>query len=323
MTALLDLKNIVVEFTTDRGVIRALDNVSFSLERGETLGVVGESGCGKSVTALTIMQLIPDPPGKCVNGQVMFNDRNLLSLSEREMRKVRGREVSMIFQEPMTALNPVFTIGNQLIGVIRDHQKVNKKEARQRAIEMLKKIHIPIPEKRMTEYPHQLSGGMRQRVMIAMALSCQPSLLIADEPTTALDVTVQAQVMAEIQELQEQLKTSMILITHDMGVVAESCQKVVVMYCGKIVEQADVKTLFKSPKHPYTRGLMESIPQIRKERLEVLPTIKGIVPDLLHLPKGCRYADRCPKVEERCHAELPALTQQPDGSWASCFFPNS
>ncbi len=322
MNSILKINNLIVDFFTDRGVARALDKVSFKLEGGESLGIVGESGCGKSVTALSIMQLIPSPPGKIVSGEIIFEGEDLLRKSERQMRKIRGKDISMIFQEPMTALDPVFTIGSQLTSVIRRHQGLSNGDARDLAIRMMQKIDIPIPEKRIDEYPHELSGGLRQRVMIAMALSCNPSILVADEPTTALDVTIQAQVMHEIQKLQEADNMAMVMITHDMGVIAETCKNVVVMYCGSIIEQADVKTLFANPKHPYTLGLLESIPKIRENKIETLPTIKGLVPDLLHLPKGCKFIDRCPKAKKVCGEKMPEMTEKNDGSFVACYFPN-
>jgi oligopeptide/dipeptide ABC transporter ATP-binding protein len=321
MEPLLSVKDLVVEFSTEKGIARAVDGVSFDLQKGETLGLVGESGCGKSVTSLAIMQLIPVPPGKIVSGSILFQGDDLLQKNERQMRSIRGRDISMIFQEPMTALNPVFTVGSQLGDIIRRHRNLSSKKARQLAIKILDQVNIPSPEKRIDQYPHQLSGGMRQRVMIAMAISCNPSLLLADEPTTALDVTVQAQVMETIKQLQESDDMGMMLITHDMGVIAETCQRVVVMYCGAVVEKADVKTLFSSAKHPYTNGLMHSIPKIREEKLEKLPTIAGTVPDLLQLPAGCRFVDRCSDAQERCRCEQPTLQSQPDGSEVACFYP--
>ncbi len=322
MEPLLSIKNLVVDFHTDKGIAHAINDVSFSVNKSETLGVVGESGCGKSVTALTAMRLIPLPPGRIVSGNIFFNGNDILQKSEKEMRAIRGKDISMIFQEPMTALNPVYTIGNQISSVIRNHQSLSRSAARELAIEMMKKIDIPIPEHRLKEYPHQLSGGLRQRVMIAMALSCNPSLIIADEPTTALDVTVQSLVLKEMRELQQEFNMAMIMITHDMGVIYETCQKVVVMYCGKIIETADVETLFKRPKHPYTVGLLNSVPKIRKEKTAQLPTIKGIVPDLLNLPKGCSFADRCQFAQEMCRQELPKLKSNADQTQVACFFPN-
>lgn len=317
---LLSVRELAIEFKTETGVARAVDHISFDLAEGETVGIVGESGCGKSVTALSILRLIPSPPGRIAHGQILFEGNDLASNSEREMRKIRGNQISMIFQEPMTALNPVYTIGSQLTDVLRLHKKLKQKEAREEAVHMLETVDIESPEKRLDEYPHQLSGGMRQRVMIAMALSCNPRLLIADEPTTALDVTVQAQVMEEINKLQKQFQMGVILITHDLGVIAESCQKVIVMYCGKIVEIAPTNELFRNPQHPYTKGLLHSIPRIRKEKIDRLPTIPGTVPDIQNLPQGCRFADRCPKASDQCHEQYPELTHQATRSVA-CYHP--
>jgi oligopeptide/dipeptide ABC transporter ATP-binding protein len=319
---LLSIRDLVVEFKTEKGTIRALDGVSFDVMPGEALGIVGESGCGKSVTALSILKLIPDPPGRIAGGSITLDGVDVVAQPEDRMRKVRGELASMIFQEPMTALNPVYSIGNQMMEVIRVHRKVSKAEARKRAIEMLRTVDIESPEERIDQYPHELSGGMRQRVMIAMALSCSPKLLIADEPTTALDVTVQAQVMDEMKRLQRKLHMGLILITHDLGVIAETCSRVVVMYCGKIIEIADTRELYETPRHPYTSGLLDSIPRVREEKLKTLPTIKGMVPDLSDLPQGCRFADRCPKAEERCHTEQPPLEETDRGSKVACFFPN-
>ena len=318
----LSIQNLVVEFKTEKGTIRALDGISFEVHSGEPVGIVGESGCGKSVTALSILRLIPNPPGRIVSGSIRLDGLEVTELSENEMRDIRGNKASMIFQEPMTALNPVFTIGNQMTEVIRVHQNVNKKEAEAIAIKMLKTVEIESPEKRLKQYPHELSGGMRQRVMIAMALSCNPKILIADEPTTALDVTVQAQVMDEIERLQEKLGMGLILITHDLGVIAEACKKVVVMYCGQIIEVSDTKSLFEDPKHPYTRGLLDSIPRVREKKIDKLPTIPGMVPDLADLPEGCRYADRCPKVQDQCRLKPPPLMDAGEGRKVACFFPN-
>lgn len=319
---LLSVRDLVVEFKTDRGRVRAVDGVSFDIYPGETLGIVGESGCGKSVTSMAILGLIPSPPGKIVSGSILYEGRDLTSLSERELRAIRGGDIAMIFQDPMTALNPVYTVGDQMVDVIRQHKKMSRREARERSLEMLKVVGIPAAAKRIDEYPHQLSGGMRQRVMIGMALSCGPSLLLADEPTTALDVTTQAQVLEEMKRLQKEFHMAVALVTHDMGVIAETCQRVVVMYCGKVVETASVEDIFSRPHHPYTKGLLESIPRIRDEKLERLPVIEGMVPDLLHLPKGCRFADRCYKAQEKCRVEVPPLTPL-NGSEAACFFPEN
>lgn len=297
--------------------LKAVDGVSFDVKRGRTLGVVGESGCGKSVTSLSIMRLIPWPPGKVTKGSIVFEGQDLLKLSEDEMRKIRGNKISMIFQEPMTSLNPVFTIGDQVGEVYRIHKGASKKEARERAIEMLRQVRIPSPERRVDEYPHQLSGGMRQRVMIAMALACRPSLLIADEPTTALDVTIQAQILALMNNLQAEVGMSIVLITHDLGVVAETCDDVVVMYAGKIVERATTKELFENPKHPYTLGLLESIPKLGSHEKR-LKTISGLVPSLGNLPQGCRFQDRCPMASEECKAAEPALRDVGSGHEVAC-----
>jgi len=305
---ILTVDNLTVDFNTDKGRVRAIDGISFEVMPGETLAIVGESGCGKSVSSLSIMGLLPSPPGKIVDGSIKFNKRELIGLSEKEYRKVRGNEISMIFQEPMTALNPVLKISTQMIDVIRLHNRIGKSEAKRRAIDMLETVGIPSPEMRINEYPHQLSGGMRQRVMIAMALSCGPDLLLADEPTTALDVTIQAQVMTEMVRLQKKLGMAVILVTHDLGVVAESCQRVAVMYCGQIIEQASVQDIFASPKHPYTQGLLKSIPVVREKKIPRLATIEGMVPDLRDMPSGCRFADRCQFAEARCRASSPQLS---------------
>jgi oligopeptide/dipeptide ABC transporter ATP-binding protein len=289
---LLSVRDLVVEFSTRHGPVRAVDNISFDVYPNETVGIVGESGCGKTVTGLTLLQLIPMPPGRIVQGSIEFQGKDLTKVSKKQMEELRGSDISMIFQEPMTALNPVFTVGNQMVDVLRRHKNLTRSQARAAAIEMLAKVGIPVPDKRIDEYPHQLSGGMRQRVMIAMALSCDPKLLIADEPTTALDVTTQAQVMEQIVKLQDEFHMSVILVTHDLGVVAESCDRAIVMYCGNIIETADIHDLFERPRHPYTKGLLESIPRIRDRRVSELPIIPGMVPDLLHLPEGCRFADR-------------------------------
>lgn len=319
---LLEVKNLKTYFFTDEGVVKAVDDVSFSLRRGESLGIVGESGSGKSVTALSIMRLIQDPPGKILGGEILFKGEDLLKKKEEEMRDVRGNKISMIFQDPMTSLNPVFTIGDQIMEAIILHQKLDKTSARRKAIEMLELVRIPEAEKRIDEYPHQFSGGMRQRVMIAMALSCNPEILIADEPTTALDVTIQAQIIELIKQLQKELGMSLILITHDMGVVAETCHNVVVMYAGKVVEYADVKTIFKSPAHPYTIGLLESVPRLdlRKERLKA---IEGQPPDLVALPNYCYYAERCPYRTEVCLKQIPELVEVEPGHYSRCIYAKS
>jgi len=301
---LLQVSDLTVEFATDRGRVRAVDGISFDVSAGEVLGIVGESGCGKTVTGLSILGLVPSPPGEVVAGEIVFEGRDLLQLPPADRRNIRGSDISMIFQEPMKALNPVLTINYQMTEVLRLHRKLTKRQARAAAIEMLSLVGIPAPEKRIDEYPHQLSGGMRQRVMIAMALSCDPKLLIADEPTTALDVTTQAQVLEQIIKLQDQFGMAVILVTHDLGVVAETCDRALVMYCGEIIETAPVAELFKSPCHPYTEGLMSSVPRIREQPVERLPVIEGMVPDLLALPDGCRFADRCGYADSQCAAAV-------------------
>lgn len=314
---LLKITDLHTSFFTDAGEVKAVRGVSFSLEKGKTLGLVGESGCGKSVTALSIMRLVSFP-GKIVKGEVFYKEKDLLKYSEDEIRKTRGAEIAMVFQEPMTSLNPVLTIGNQISEAISLHQNLNKREVIDKTIEMLKLVGIPSPEKRIKDYPHQMSGGMRQRAMIAMALSCNPSLLIADEPTTALDVTIQAQILELIQGLQKQLDMAMILITHDLGVVAETVDNVAVMYAGKIVEYTDTKTLFAEPLHPYTIGLLDSLPTIERTG-GALKTIPGSVPGLLNLPPGCTFYDRCPKADSGCTEHEPELVEVKKGHWAACY----
>ncbi|HEY3314668.1 MAG TPA: ABC transporter ATP-binding protein [Bacillota bacterium] len=305
---LLEVRDLETSFFTGDGVVKAVDCVSLRLGRGETLGLVGESGCGKSVTSLSVLRLIPDPPGRITGGRILFDGRDLLSASAEEMRKIRGNQISMIFQEPMTSLNPVYTVGFQVAESLRLHQGMDKARARARAVDMLHLVGIPMPERRVDDYPHQMSGGMRQRVMIAMALACEPRLLIADEPTTALDVTIQAQILELMKELKERLGMSILFITHDLGVVAEMAQRVAVMYAGQVVEEADVRSLFKEPLHPYTQGLLASIPGL-EAAAGPLYAIEGTVPSLLDLPPGCRFADRCPKVMEICRTKPPALTR--------------
>jgi oligopeptide/dipeptide ABC transporter ATP-binding protein len=323
MSTLLEVKNLKTGFKTDDGSFLAVDDISFSVEKGKTLGIVGESGCGKSVTSLSIMRLVPNPPGQIVGGQILFKGQDLLKLSEGEMRKIRGNDIAMIFQEPMTSLNPVFTCGNQIAEAISLHQKgLSRKEVRAKTIEMLRLVGIPEPDKRVDEYPHQLSGGMRQRVMIAMALSCNPSLLIADEPTTALDVTIQAQILDLVRKLQRELEASMILITHDLGVVAETCDDVAVMYAGRIIEYGSVEDIFYRPKHQYTKGLLDSIPHFETgHRRERLQTIKGLVPSPLNLPSGCRFQDRCSAAQEDCRSQEPTLLPFGGKHVAACFHP--
>ena len=305
---LLKVNNLKTYFYTHEGVIKAVDAVSFSVKQGETLGIVGDSGSGKSVTALSIMRLIPNPPGRIVGGEIIFEGRNLCSLGEKEMQKIRGRKISMIFQEPMTSLDPVFTIGHEITETILLHQNLSKQEAREKAIQMLEVVGIPDAARRMNNYPHELSGGMRQRIMIAMALSCNPALLIADEPTTALDVTIQSQILWLINDLKRKFNTAVLIITHDLGVISEMCDYVAVMYAGHIVEYTDVYTIFENPLHPYTKGLNRSIPRMDEDR-EKLESIKGMVPNLLHLPPGCPFHPRCEHAFERCFHEIPEFIE--------------
>lgn len=334
---LLKITNLHTSFFTDTGEVKAVRGVSFSLDKGKTLGLVGESGCGKSVTALSILRLIPFP-GRIVEGEIIYSvrepapagskqgsesqsvrEKDILKLSEEEMRKIRGAEIAMIFQEPMTSLNPVLTIGNQISEAISLHQNLNKRDVIDKTVETLKLVGIPSPEKRIKDYPHQLSGGMRQRVMIAIALSCNPSILIADEPTTALDVTIQAQILELIQGLQKQLDMAMILITHDLGIVAETVDNVAVMYAGKIVEYTDTESIFREPMHPYTVGLLNSMPAMEGAGKGHLSTIPGAVPVLLNLPKGCTFYDRCPKADTSCTEHEPELVEIKKGHWAACY----
>jgi oligopeptide/dipeptide ABC transporter ATP-binding protein len=322
--AVLQVEDLQTQFFTAIGTVRAVDGVSYELRSGETLGVVGESGCGKSVSALSILRLIANPPGRIVGGAVRFQGTNLLELSEPEMEKIRGNEISMIFQEPMTSLNPLFTVGGQIAEAVALHQGLSRKEAWNRAVEMLRRVYIPEPEKRAHAYPHQLSGGMRQRVMIAMALSCNPKVLIADEPTTALDVTIQAQILDLMRELQETFGTAIILITHDMGVVAENADRVVVMYAGCKVEEASSGELFDNPGHPYTKGLLGSIPHLDEvarsgQRRQRLNEIKGLVPSLFNLPPGCSFAPRCALATDRCREAPPPLEQHRPGHYIACW----
>lgn len=321
---LIDIQNLKTYFHTDEGVVKAVDDVSLRIPRGKTLGVVGESGCGKSVTALSIIRLVAFP-GRIAGGRItMFSDGRsqvLSEMAEAELRSIRGGRIAMIFQEPMTSLNPVFTIGQQIGEAVRLHQGVGRAEARNRAIEMLRKVKIPAPERRVDEYPHQMSGGMRQRVMIAMALSCHPALLIADEPTTALDVTIQAQILDLLRQLQSDLGMSILIITHDLGIVAEMADEVAVMYASKIVERAPVKDLFARPLHPYTAGLFQSRPEPGKPKNQRLNTIPGMVPSPLHFPAGCKFHTRCPfRQEPRCAAEEPELREIAPGHFARCHF---
>lgn len=301
---LLDVKNIVTTFDVEGHVLTALQDVSFHINQGETLGIVGESGCGKSVTSLSVMGLLPKPSGKTVSGSVLFKGENLLNYSPEQMAKIRGHKMAMIFQEPMTALNPVYRIGRQIAEVFKIHfPKMTDQDILTKSVELLEKVGIPAPDKRISEYPHQLSGGMRQRVMIAMALACEPELLICDEPTTALDVTIQAQILDLIKELQKKNNMAVIMITHDLGVIAEFCDRVTVMYAGKVVESGQVVEIFKNPKHPYTKGLLSSIPTLDKPRKTRLETIKGQVPSLMNMPDHCRFENRCPYAEEICRTK--------------------
>ncbi len=316
---LLEIHHLMTEFDTDEGRVRAVDDISFTIRPGETVGLVGESGCGKSVTALSIMQLLPQPMGRIAAGEIIFNGDNLCNLPHTAMEKIRGGDIGMVFQEPMTALNPVHTIGKQLAEVIQLHMPVSTKEAVTRAIRILEKVGIPSAEVRMGEYPHQLSGGMRQRVIIAMALVCNPALLIADEPTTALDVTIQAQILELIQQLQKELGMSVLLITHDLGVIAETCDRVVVMYAGKLVEKGNVFDVFDKPSHPYTKGLLDSIPRLQDENKSRLRTIEGIVPGLMDLPHGCRFENRCPYSQVECIADSPLTEQITTEHEVSCY----
>lgn len=318
MDTILQVDNLVTTFQSAGKTIRAVDDCSFKVTKGKTLGIVGESGSGKSVTSLSIMGLIPNPPGKIASGKIIFEGQNLLELSEEEIRAIRGNKISMIFQEPMTSLNPVYTIGNQISEVFILHKGATRKQARELSIEMLKQVRISSPEKRIDDYPHQLSGGMRQRVMIAMALACKPHLLIADEPTTALDVTIQSQILALMNQLQEENNMGIILITHDFGVVAQTCDDVAVMYAGRIVEKASSRDIFSNPKHPYTQSLLAAIPKLGEKR-DRLNTIPGVVPSLGNLPKGCRFQDRCSKVSSECKITEPFLEEKEKNRLVACF----
>jgi oligopeptide/dipeptide ABC transporter ATP-binding protein len=316
--ALVNITGLKTYFFTEDGVVPAIDGIDFEIRKGETLAIVGESGSGKSVTSLSIMGLIPTPPGKIVDGDIIFNGESLLNKSEREMRNIRGNKISMIFQEPMTSLNPVFRVGDQIMESILLHQKKNKKQAMDEVIHLLKMVGISEPERRVKLYPHELSGGMRQRIMIAIALACNPELLIADEPTTALDVTIQNQILQLMKQLKETIHTSILLVTHDLGVVAEMADRVVVMYAGQIVEQADVYTLFENPKHPYTEGLLRSMPGNHK-RSGKLYTIEGTVPNPLHFPIGCRFAPRCEYATDLCRSEMPPIIERAKNEVVRCF----
>ncbi len=316
--SLLEVQGLRTHFRTEDGEFAAVDGVSFSVAAGRTLAIVGESGCGKSVTALSVMGLVPSPPGRVAGGSIRFEGRELLDLPKRDMQDLRGNGLAMVFQEPMSSLNPVFTIGDQIIEGLMRHRPLSRAQARERALEMLAKVRMPAPEQRLMEHPHKLSGGMRQRAMIAMALSCEPRLLIADEPTTALDVTIQAQILDLMRQLQQETGTAIVLITHDLGVVAEVADEVVVMYCGRVVEQGPAQILFEAPQHPYTVGLLGSIPRIDSEQ-QRLTAIDGQVPNPLHPPAGCSFADRCPFADAFCHTQAPPLTQLGDGQAAACW----
>lgn len=316
---LLTVKDLVTCFSASGKSVKAVDSVSFSIKPGQTVGLVGESGSGKSVTSLSIMRLIQSPAGRISSGEISLGDKNLLTMSEHEMRAIRGNQIGMIFQEPMTSLNPVFTVGNQIAEVFQIHHRLGKRESMERAVEMLRLVKIPAPELRVKEYPHQLSGGMRQRVMIAMALACRPKLLIADEPTTALDVTIQAQILELIRSLQTEIGMAVLLITHDLGVVAEVCDAVMVMYAGRIVERGSVREIFQNPRHPYTKGLLQSVPVLGR-KVTKLPTINGIVPSLAELGAGCHFASRCGLATDKCRTEVPPTSiGGPDGHAFSCW----
>jgi oligopeptide/dipeptide ABC transporter ATP-binding protein len=315
---LLSVRDLVAGFDTEAGLVRAVDGVTFDVPRGRTLGIVGESGCGKSVTAFSIMRLLPQPQGRILGGRILFEGRDLAQAAPDDMRRIRGARIGLVFQEPLSALNPVQTIGRQLSEVFLLHQTDSKREALERSIEMLRRVRIPSPEVRVGEYPHQLSGGMRQRVGIAMALACKPVLLIADEPTTALDVTIQAQILALMGDLQREMGMSIIMITHDLGVIAETCDEVIVMYAGRIAERASVPELFSRPRHPYTRGLLASIPRLATKRKTRLPVIEGMVPGLTELPPGCRFQNRCPHAQPRCAAAPPPLETVDTGHDVAC-----
>lgn len=319
---LVDIKNLRTFFYTEDGVVPAVDGIDLTIHRGEVLGLVGESGCGKSVTALSIMRLIPNPPGKIIGGEIFFHGEDLLKKNEEAMRMIRGDKISMIFQEPMTSLNPVYTIGNQISEAITLHQKIDNAEAKKRTIEMLHLVGIPEPERRFGQYPHEMSGGMRQRVMIAMALSSNPELLISDEATTALDVTIQAQILDLMRGLQKKLGMAILIITHNLAVVAEMAETIAIAYAGKIVESATAKEIFKSPRHPYTYGLLQSIPKFTEKKTnEPLPAIEGMVPSPYHMPKGCRFNPRCPFATEKCREEEPQILELAPGHLVRCFHP--
>lgn len=315
---LLRINNLKTYFYTEEGIVPAVDGLDLELDEGETLAVVGESGCGKSVTSLSILRLIPNPPGEILGGEILYNNEDLLKKTEKEMRKIRGNDISMIFQEPMTSLNPVFTVGCQIMETLKFHQGLNKEQARERAIEMIRLVGIPTPEKVVDNFPHQMSGGMRQRIMIAIALACNPKILIADEPTTALDVTIQAQILRLISDLKKKTNTAIILITHDLGIVAQIAENVMVMYAGEAVEYADVKSIYREPLHPYTIGLLKSIPKMTEDK-DKLYNIKGTIPSPKNYPKGCRFAPRCEQAMEICMNEKPNLIQLDNGRKIRCW----
>ncbi|MEW6201894.1 MAG: ABC transporter ATP-binding protein [bacterium] len=319
MKQILEVKNLTTYFHTDEGTVHAVEDVSFMLNEGETLGIVGESGCGKSVTALSILRLIPMPPGKIESGEIIFDGRNLIHMPEEEIRRLRGNRVAMIFQDPMTSLNPFLRISRQLTEPLEVHKGITHREALKRAIDMLALVEIPSPARRIYDYPHQFSGGMRQRVMIAMALICEPRILIADEPTTALDVTIQAQILDLLKKIQAETGTAVLLITHDLGIVAGMCDRIVVMYAGRIVESAATETLFGQPLHPYTLGLLRSLPRLDQSKKERLTPIEGLPPDLIHFPSGCHYSPRCELVVSRCREEAPPLMKAAAGRMSACW----
>jgi oligopeptide transport system ATP-binding protein len=319
MGTLLEVKDLRTYFYTDDGVVKAVDGVSYDLQEGETLALVGESGCGKSVSAMSLMRLIPWPPGKTISGEVIFDGEDVLKVSEEQMRTIRGNRMTMIFQEPMTCLNPVLSIGTQMSETLELHMKMDKNEAKQRSIEMLRLVGIPDAERRLSDYPHQFSGGMRQRVMIAQAMACNPRLLLADEPTTALDVTIQAQVLELVKRLCDEFGTSVILITHNLGIVARHADRVNVMYAGKIIERAAAADIYREPRHPYTLGLLKSVPRLDQSRREKLEPIEGLPPDLINLPSGCSFWPRCKFAIDRCHEETPPLMEVEKNHWAACW----
>ncbi len=317
---LLQVKNLTTTFKRDDGTIKAVDNISFHINEGEILGIVGESGCGKSVTSLSIMRLVAEPPGKIAAGEIIFEDKDLLKLTQKDMSGIRGKKISMIFQEPMTSLNPIHKIGDQIAESIIFHEKISKKEAKQRALTLLQEVGIPLPEQRMKEYPHQMSGGMRQRVMIALAMACNSKLLIADEPTTALDVTIQAQILKLMLDVNEKNKMSVLMITHDLGVVANICSRIIVMYSGRIMEEANTDELFANPEHPYTHGLLACLPRLDKDQ-ETLYSIPGMVQAVKEGYTGCRFYNRCEKRQDKCQVEEPELTEVTPGHFVRCFYP--